>query len=57
MSSKELQISNPKAQIIIRKYGYEYILVEGSSRTGSDHPQPSIFGMRNTALKAVRKIK
>jgi hypothetical protein len=53
---------NPKAltnkpYIIVRKYGYEYLLVEGSDRKMSKHPQPQIFGMNNMALKAVRKIK
>jgi len=55
MKSKE--IKRAKGQIIVRKHGYEYVLVEGSDRSCSEHPQPSMFGIRNTALKSVRKIK
>jgi hypothetical protein len=44
-------------ETIIRKFGYEWILIEGSDRKGTVHPQPCMFGMPNMALKSVRKIK
>lgn len=41
---------------IIRKYGYEYILVEGSDRSASEIRQPCFMGFPNMALKGCRKI-
>lgn len=49
-------MSSPET--IIRKYGYEWILVEGSDRSsGHQLSQPCFMGFPNMALKAVRKIK
>jgi len=46
-----------EAQMVIKKYGYKYILVEGSDRSHSDHSQPCFMGFQNMALKACRKIR
>jgi len=40
-------------ETVIRKYGYEYHLVEAIRP--DDAPQPAVFGMKNYALKSVRK--
>ena len=45
-----------RTQTIIKKYGYEYILVEGTDRSASKIPQPNFMGFTNMALKACRKI-
>jgi hypothetical protein len=42
-----------KMETVIRKYGYEYHLVEAIRP--DDAPQPAVFGMKNYALKSVRK--
>ena len=44
-----------KPVTIVKKYGYEYHLVE-AVRT-PDVPEPSFLGMKGYALKAVKKIK
>jgi hypothetical protein len=43
-------------ETIIRKYGYEYHLVE-RDRELSGVLNPQIFGMKGFALKSVKKIK
>jgi hypothetical protein len=53
--SKVFIIGRPEK--IIRKYGYEYHLVEGDDRKGSRHPAPCAFGFAGYALKSVKKIK
>jgi hypothetical protein len=40
---------------IIKKYGYEYHLVQVDR--GNAWGQPAIFGMKGYALKTVKKIK
>lgn len=43
-------------QTIVKKHGYEYILVEGSDRRFADLPQPCFMGLPGMALKGCRKI-
>ena len=52
---KKGEMKNPET--IIRKYGYEYILVESKDRTNHRIPSPCMFGMEGMALKGCRKIK
>jgi len=42
--------------MVIRKYGYEYTLVEGTDRGGA-HPAPCAFGKQGWALKSCKKIE
>ena len=45
-----------KPIFIVKKYGYEYYLVEGDSRSGTRHAQPCFMGHENYALKGCKKI-
>lgn len=53
MKTKQRKVKSPET--IIRKYGYEYHLVEAIRCDGT--PQPNMFGLTNFALKSVNKIK
>jgi len=44
-----------KPVTIIKKYGYEYHLVESPLREG--WREPAFMGLKGMALKAVKKIK
>jgi len=43
-------------ETIIRKYGYEYHLVEVFGRENSKIPGPCFMGMKGLALKSCNKI-
>lgn len=45
-----------QTRTIIRKYGYEYVLVEVDRRAIYDIPQPCFMGFPNMALQSCRKI-
>lgn len=46
-----------KPETIVRKYGYEYHLVEVIDRDKTGVREPSFMGMRGFALRSVNKIK
>ena len=45
-----------RTEMVVKKFGYEYILVESMDRPGNMQ-MPCMFGMKGYALKSVRKIK
>jgi hypothetical protein len=53
--AKESIIGKPEK--IIRKYGYEYHLVESDDRDSYKLPNACAFGYVGWALKSVNKIK
>jgi hypothetical protein len=53
--SKVFQLGRPEK--IIKKYGYEYHLVESQDRNSFHLPNACAFGYSGYALKSVNKIK
>jgi hypothetical protein len=53
--SKVFQIGRPEK--IIKKYGYEYHLVESPDRDSFKLPNACAFGLNGFALKSCNKIK
>ena len=43
-----------RKQIILKLFGYDYILIEGQDRCGK-YPQPCFWGLENYCLKAIKK--
>jgi hypothetical protein len=57
MKKSDFKTKAKDPETIIRKYGYEYHLVNVDRARGLGVPDPAVFGMRGFALKSVNKIK